>query len=148
MPDTPIYDDRGVLMLSVGYNRAGTNAAGSFVSYYELFDAPDVAYAVNDGPPILTLQPHIGYVGDAKTDPEIQDMLTELQSRFLFATKGYIELAYDYLGRASLPGDGEVVAGSPHDYVSWWNGLSHSTDTPGDLVIRSPRSLPGIPTGR
>jgi hypothetical protein len=124
--DTPLHYDRGALELFVGYKRQGSSDERYFVSYYELEDpTPETAVVVNDSPPLAATSLSVGYLGDAKSDSDVQALLEDFEARFLFATKGYVSLTASYAGRASFPADGELFAGAVHDYLDWWNSLSH-----------------------
>lgn len=127
LPDTGYHYDRGFLRLFIEYKKQNKNGIFRFVNYYQIIDdSPEWAWAINNELPVLTVYPSIGYVGNTKTDAEIQDLLTDLEQRFSFASKGYIGMQYSYAGRASFPADNQVFEGVLHDYVNWWNSVSHN----------------------
>lgn len=140
LPDTGYYYDRGILRLFIEYKKQNSNKLFSFINYYQLDDdTAEWAWAVNNTPPVITLTPSIGYVGNGKSDSEIQNMLTDLEQNFQFAGKGYIGMQYGYDGRAAFPADNQMFQGALHDYVNWWNSVPHNLSGT-DLLPLSPNN--------
>ncbi|MBN1595714.1 hypothetical protein JW933_07305 [candidate division FCPU426 bacterium] len=126
IPDQPLYQEYGVLKLLLRYQKNGAGPDLNLIQYYTLADStPDQAFPLNEGPPLVILDINIGYLGNRKSGTQVGYMLKRIQDAFRFAAKGYAEMNVHLLDWKALPANDEEVGGRVHDYLAWWQGLSH-----------------------
>ncbi len=137
--DCSQYDETGIFQMNLTYNKPGSPYTYYSYDYYTLNPdkSPDYARVLNDLAPVREISVKVGHLGSLRTDTEIQTMIENLKEKFLTATGGYGKLIVDYIGRHPLPDNNELVGEKVHNYLNWWNSLSHDlTNT--DLLPLDP----------
>jgi hypothetical protein len=126
LTDRAIHQEVGTFQVLLSYRKSGISNEMYAFDHYNLKDASsDVAVVVNPAAPIKNVTYNVGYLGLEKTEAGITAMLSDLASRYAYATKNYGQMTINNLGRQDYPADNTTVAGKLHDYTAWWNSVSH-----------------------
>lgn len=108
-------------------NRRTQNA----VAYWELKDQrPHQAMAQNPDGVFRTYAVNVGFMGSGFTPEQQQEIVEDLEERFIRATKGYINISVNIIGQQSFPENGTLLANSEHDYIGWWNSVPKIENDP------------------
>ncbi|NQZ09819.1 MAG: hypothetical protein HRT35_21925 [Algicola sp.] len=126
MPTSTVVDISGRLELSMLFSNDEVARDQFKFMAYDLQDVDaDSALAINSAQALEVVHINIGYLGNERTDEQVDALIEDYQSRFAYATKGYARLEVNLLGRRSYPANGTELAGSDHDYRAWWASLPH-----------------------
>lgn len=123
--DSPDIYERGSVRFRTLY-KAGRKSY-SAEKHYEIYDTtPDYGFAINNGAPVLNITMNLGHMGDRISDTDLQNLSQRMTDSFLYASKGYVHVNFNYLGRTSFPAENSGTGILSYDYSDWWNSKNHN----------------------